>query len=307
MNSTLLRTIAILLGLGGLIMAWLGYRMSAQSAISNIEPVQVTYPQLVAARDLAAGQILKAGDVQLEALSQRDPYALTSAQQAVGKLTLEPIAKGTPVLASYFPELGPVAQSLKPQERAVAIKANEVVGVGGFVNPGDYVDVLLYLRAESETGDTSSAQVILSNVRVLAYGDEAEPLGSKIGDSKAGNEPSMIDKGVSKFHTAKARDGKSAILAVPEQEAARLLLAENSGILRLALRGAALPDVTMQQAERHFVKLESIGKPTWEPAVRMETKQPITTKSYAERGNRASESQVIVHRGDEVEIVKVKP
>ena len=306
MNSTLLRTIAILLGLGGVIMAWFGYRMSAQPVTPNIQPVQVTYPQLVAAHDLAAGQILKAGDVQLEALPQRDPSALTSAQQAVGKLTLEPITKGTPVLASHFPVLGPVAQSLKPQERAVAIKVNEVIGVGGFVNPGDHVDVLLYLRAEPETSDISSAQVILSDVRVLAYGDEAEFIESKASDTAAGNEPSVIDQGVSKLQTMKAKDGKSAILAVPEQDAARLLLAENSGILRLALRGATLPDMKAQQTERHFVKLESIGKPMSEPAVRIEAKQPVT-RNYAGRSSRASESQVIVHRGDEVEIIKVKP
>src|SRR3546814_9355216 len=102
MNSTLLRTIAILLGLGGLIMAWFGYRMSAQPVTPNIQPVQVTYPQLVAAHDLAAGQILKSGDVQLAALPQRDNSALTSAKQAIGKLMLEPNAKGTPVIASQF-------------------------------------------------------------------------------------------------------------------------------------------------------------------------------------------------------------
>lgn len=306
MNSTLLRTIAILLGLGGLLMAWLGYRMSAQLVTPNIEPVQVTYPQLVAARDLVAGQILKPGDVQLESLPQRDPSALTSAQQAIGKLTLEPIAKGTPVLTSHFPVLGPVAQSLKPQERAVAIKVNEVIGVGGFVSPGDHVDVLLYLRAEPETSDISSAQVILNNVRVLAYGDEAELIESEASDAKASNEPSVIDQGVGKLQAMKAKDGKSAILAVPEQDTARLLLAESSGILRLALRGATLPDMPVQQTERHFVKLESIGKTMSEPAVRAEVKQPVA-RSYVRRSSRASESQVIVHRGDEVEIVKVKP
>lgn len=304
MNSTLLRTIAILMALGGVLTAWLGYRMSTQPEIPRIEPVKMTYPQLVAAHDLAAGQILAASDVQLESLPQRDPSALTSAQQAVGKLTLVPIAKGTPVLASHFPVLSHVAQSLKPQERAVAIKVNEVVGVGGFVKPGDHVDVLLYLRAERETSDISSAQVIISNVRVLAYGDEAAPIEDQA-TTEPGNGASVIDQGINKLETVKAKEGKSAILAVPEQDAARLLLAENSGILRLALRGATLPDMTVQETARHFVRLEAIGKPMSEPA-RVEVKQPAL-KNYAGRSSRARDSQIIVHHGDRVEIVKVKP
>src|SRR5690606_38221783 len=149
------------------------------------------------------------------------------------------------------------------------------------------------------------AQVVLSNVRVLAYGDEAGPAESQPVSPKAGNE-SVIDRGVNKLETMKAKDGKSAILAVPEQDAARLLLAENSGILRLALRGATLPDTTVQQTARHFVKLESIGKPVSEPTSAVAVKKPAAI-NFA-RGNRpASDSQVIVHQGDKVEIVKVKP
>lgn len=303
MNSTLLRTIAILLAVGGVLTAWLGYRMSSQPAIPKIEPVKVTYPQLVAARDLPAGEILSASDVQLEALPQRDVSALTSAQQAIGKLTLEPIAKGTPVLASHFPVLSPVAQSLKPQERAVAIKVNEVIGVGGFVKPGDHVDVLLYLRAERETSDVSSAQVVLSNVRVLAYGDEAAKAESQ---GNAGKEnDSVIEQGANKLGSAKVSDGKSAILAVPEQDAARLVLAENSGILRLALRGATLPNAA-QDSGRHFVRLESIGKPASEPTSAVAVKRPASGNSLT-RSLRTNESQVIVHHGDRVEIIKVKP
>jgi pilus assembly protein CpaB len=304
MNSTLLRTIAILMALGAVVTAWLGYRMSTVPAAPQLPKVQITYPQLVTTRDVAAGEILTAADVRVESMAQRDPAALTSASQAIGKLTLAPVPQGTPVLASHFPVLSPVAQSLQPHERAVAIKVNEVIGVGGFVKPGDHVDVLLYLRAERETQDMSSAQVVLSNVRLLAYGDEAgQPPSAEVTATEG--DASVVDRGVNKLESMKAKDGKSAILAVAEQDTARLMLAENSGILKLALRGAVLPNASRQGEERHFVQLEKIGRPAMpEPTVQVSVKKPLPARLATTRTN---DRQVIVHHGDRVEVVKIKP
>lgn len=301
MNSTLMRTIAVALAAGAIITAWLGYRLSTQSAAPQLPKLQITHPQLVAAHDLPAGQILTTADVQVENLPQRNPSALTSAEPVLGKLTLVPIAKGSPVLISYFPTTSAIAQSLQPHERAVAIKVNEVVGVGGFVKPGDHVDVLLYLRADKETSDISSAQVVLNNVRILAYGDDAaqpanQPTGSSVTDG------SLLEQSANKLETMQAKDGKSATLAVPEQEIARLMLAENSGVLKLALRGASLPNATPKASARHFVQLQNIGKPAAEPVVQVSSETPIRTRT-----TRVSESQVIVHQGDKVEVVKVRP
>lgn len=301
MNSTLMRTIAVALAVGAIVTAWLGYRMSTQPTPPQLPAVRVTYPQLVAARDLPAGQILTIADVQVESLPERNSSAFTSAEPALGKMTLVPIAKGSPVLASHFPTVSPVAQSLQPHERAVAIKVNEVIGVGGFVKPGDHVDVLLYLRAEKETSDISSAQVVLNNVRVLAYGDDAAQPVREVDNSSAG-VGTVLEQGASKLETIKIKDGKSATLAVSAQDTARLMLAENSGILKLALRGASLPNSVEQMPDRHFVQLQNIGKPAFEP-VQVIAKEQVTVR----RTTRINDSQVIVHYGDKVEIVKVKP
>lgn len=302
MNSTLMRVIAIILAAGAIITGWLGYRMSTQQAAPQLPTVQITYPQVTAVRDIPAGAILTAADVRVEKLSQRDPGALVDTQHAVGKLTLVAIAKGAPVLTSYLPLVSPVAQTLQTHERALAVKVNEVIGVGGFLKPGDHVDVLLYLRADKETGDVSSAQVVLGNVRVLAYGDDAEPVAVRA--DSAASESSLIQQGASKLETMKAQDGKSAILAVPEHETARLMLAENSGIIKLALRGATLPGAARTMPDRHFVQLQNIGKPAAEPVL-----TPVANASVPKitKTARTADSQVIVHHGDRVEVVKLKP
>jgi pilus assembly protein CpaB len=63
--------------------------------------------------------------------------------------------------------------------RAVSIRSNDVVGVGGFVLPGDRVDVVLTrLTGTSNDPNSTVAQVLAENVRVLGVdqsdNDEAD-------------------------------------------------------------------------------------------------------------------------------------
>ncbi|MEO0672792.1 MAG: Flp pilus assembly protein CpaB [Pseudomonadota bacterium] len=56
--------------------------------------------------------------------------------------------------------------------KAVSVKVNDVIGVGGFVLPGDYVDVIMTrnVRSETENGpgeETAYSFPVLRNVRVL--------------------------------------------------------------------------------------------------------------------------------------------
>lgn len=46
-----------------------------------------------------------------------------------------------------------------------------MVGGGGFVLPGDYVDVMLFVRDERDGESTPLAQLVLPGVRVLTYGE----------------------------------------------------------------------------------------------------------------------------------------
>lgn len=314
MNSTLLRIVAICLALGAILTAAIGYRLSTRPATPVVPPPPPTYPHVVAARDIPAGVVLTAQDVRIEPLPQRDALGYDTVGKVVGKLTLEPISHGTTVLASHFPRIGKVAQALKPGERGVAIKVTEVIGVGGFVTPGDHVDVLLYLRGTKETGDTSSAQVVLRDVRVLAYGEET---------GETDEAPNMLQKATGeggqeakaekpKKENEKGKSSRSAILAVPEKDAARLMLADHGGEVRLSLRGMEPPDMTPKPEEaQRYVRLAELSapaaaKPTViaSAQVRAATRKTSTAtkkKAAADAGNK-----VIVHRGDQVEIVSVR-
>ncbi|HZV98703.1 MAG TPA: Flp pilus assembly protein CpaB, partial [Methylophilaceae bacterium] len=294
-----------------------GYRLSSQPAEAvAVQRPPPSYPQIVAARNIAAGHALMVGDVRVTSMPQRDPHGYSNVSEVVGKLAMEPIAEGSPLLTSHFPVLGAIAQSVRPDERAVAVKVNEVIGVGGFISPGDHVDVLLYLRADRETANASSAQVLLSDVRVLAYGDEideeksAEP--PPAGNRQA--QSGVVAEGVKKLEAIKGKAGKSAILAVPEKDVARLMLGDSSGTLRLALRGAIPVGSATTEAAKHFTRLEEVaqaqgaGIAANNPVIQFQPDQfqldKQAKKESAPAGDKAN--QVILHRGDQVEIISVK-
>lgn len=319
MNSTLLRFLAVILALGAIATAVVGYRLSATQAPVTVQAPPPSYPQVVAARDVPAGHLLTAQDVRLESLPQRDVNGYETVGKVIGKLTLEPIAAGTPLLTNHFPRLGQVAQGLRPGERGVAIKVTEVIGVGGFVTPGDHVDVLLYLRGSKETGEITSAQIVLRDVRVLAYGadagaTEAQPstfnkmtsgADGKTADTTRANKKEDVDKG---------KSSKSAILAVPEKDVARLMLADSSGHVRLALRGAEPPQAAAaNEGTSRYLRLADMASPGAPRPMAVNatvsktaTKKTTGTVAKAKKSTEAKQARVIVHRGDQVEVVSVR-
>ena len=318
MNSTLLRILAICLALGAIITAAIGYRLSTKQAVPVAPPPPPTYPQVIAARDIPAGVLLTAQDVRVESLTQRDAHGYDSVSKVVGKLTAEPIPASTPVLSRHFPRLGLVAQSLKPGERGVAIKVTEVIGVGGFVTPGDHVDVLLYVRGNKETDDVSSAQVVLRDVRVLAYGEATGESDEQPGtlQKMAGNNSAPASSEKPKKENEKGKSSSSAVLAVPEKEASRLMLADRSGEIRLALRGSEPPEMEPKPEDAaRYLRLAELAAPAGQVAPKaapiakpLPVIKSAVRKATAQKKKPvpAATSSVIVHRGDQVEVVTVK-
>lgn len=316
MNSTVLRLLAVILALGAIVTAAIGYRLSTKQAPAVVAPPPVTYPQVVAARDLPAGRLLTAEDVRLEPQVQRESQAYESTGKVIGKLTLNAVPAGTLLMPRHFPRLGVAAQGLQPGERGVAIKVSEVIGVGGFLGPGDHVDVLLFIPGTQETGNISSSQVVLRDVRVLAYGDQL---------SQADAEPTMVQKitpgsdaNKNEAHKPPAeqeRSSRSAILAVAEKDVARLMLADHSGQVRLALRGAEPPQAVASAQDSQYLRLAELASPTSAaaPLAKAQVAQPPAPPrkvaprvAKTKKPAQANTTRVIVHRGEKQEVVTVK-
>jgi pilus assembly protein CpaB len=66
--------------------------------------------------------------------------------------------------------------------KAVTIRVNDVEGVGGFVLPGDHVDVVL---TRNKSGTAPTSEIVLQNARVLAVDQSADQRATKAAVSKS--------------------------------------------------------------------------------------------------------------------------
>ncbi len=152
-------------------------------------------------------------------------------ENLTGRVVLTNLKKNEPILESKLAPLdvrnGGVAAVMDPNKRAMAVKVNEVVGLPGFVQPGDHVDVMATFenpKGNADNGNARITKVLLENTLVLASGTAMDRA-----KDEDGNE---VPKPV-----------KVITLEVTLEEAEKLAMAENGGKLRLALRSPLNPDI----------------------------------------------------------------
>jgi pilus assembly protein CpaB len=139
----------------------------------------VTTQVVVAARNLASGELIKEGDVKMAEFAGTPPIGtLVSMDKAVNRGVVDPIFMGEAVVESRLAAPGAgagLAATIPQGMRAVAVRVNDIVGVAGFVNPGSHVDILI---AGNPPGGNASAgtvtKTLLQNMTVLSAGQNIQ-------------------------------------------------------------------------------------------------------------------------------------
>lgn len=189
---------------------------------------------LMAAKPLVVGTDLKETDLKWQQWPQDGlvPGVIVrqnnqkTLEAAKGRLRRD-IGAGEPVLQSALAGEGKgnvLATMLEPGMRAIAIKVSAESMVGGFISPGDRVDVVLthQVRVNGEARDASrelidrhATETVLENVRILAV------------DQRSRKE------------NDEAKVARTVTLEVDGEGAERMALAGAMGELSLTLRGLA--------------------------------------------------------------------
>jgi Flp pilus assembly protein CpaB len=184
----------LIVGVALALVAGVGTFVYASGAKSD-QPVAVpTVAVLVAAREIPAKTTLTSADVKLQEfnLDAKPAAAMTKADDALGKITIQSISVGEPILPTKFadpknpsfvvmpasfigPDGAPVANS--PNFRAMSITVPDANAVGGSVLVGDLVDLVFTTQFDPQTKlqrptaqqtlDFSS-KIILERVPILA-------------------------------------------------------------------------------------------------------------------------------------------
>jgi pilus assembly protein CpaB len=186
------------------------------------EAVQVqneAVPVAVAALDLPWGtklekQMMKSVLFLKESLP---PGHSSEPEKVIGRVLVMPLKRNEPItdgkLAPESVKTGGVSAVVTPGKRALAVKGDKVIGISGFINPGNRVDVLVTLQDPRDKMDMT--KLVLENILVLATGTQIE--------KNAKGDPAPVD-----VYT----------LEVTPEEGEKMALAAAEGKLQFALRNS---------------------------------------------------------------------
>jgi pilus assembly protein CpaB len=183
-------------------------------------PIQETQPIAISTVDLNWGTVVVKEMVKMEPFlkSSLPAGAYTDMNALLGRVVISSIRAKEPFLESRLApqsmKTGGIAAVIGTKKRAVAVRVDKVIGVAGFIHPGNRVDVLVTMSKGKAAEPVT--KIVLENMLVLAAGPEVTTAKGKE------QQPATVDV---------------ITLEVTPEEAEKLALAATEGKLQLALRG----------------------------------------------------------------------
>ena len=267
---------AVMFGLLAVFVAQSWLNSAAEQRMRSLEANKKTVTTktiVVAAKPLRFGNELVAGSLrEVEWPDKALPTgAFSKIDEVVGgakRVALTAIEPNEPVLSSKVTGPGQratLSAMLRDGLKAATVRVNDIDGVGGFVLPGDHVDVSLTRQIDKTNATT---EVVLQNVRVLAI--------DQVADERI-DKPSVV---------------KAVTLEVDVVGAQKLSLAASVGSLTLMLRKAG--EANSQYTRK--ITLDDLGAPST-PTARVAGPTNVTTVAVRRASTREEYSVPIEGTG----------
>ncbi|MCB9762712.1 MAG: Flp pilus assembly protein CpaB [Alphaproteobacteria bacterium] len=211
-----------------------------------------TVDVVVATRNLYMGLPIQEGDVAIRALAPEMVPAdvvFTDVDMAVGRTPKERILANEIVrserLARREAGIG-LNAIITPGKRAVSIAVKAEEAVAGFIQPLNYVDVIVVIRPDDKSVNAKAvSKTLLQGVKVLA-------VGASLGGPQPEDDPDAKPKKRASSGQVKGR--RTVTLEVTLEEAESIALAAAKGDISLALRA----DIDITQVETHGATADAL-------------------------------------------------
>lgn len=222
----LLFLLSIIFGLAAVFFAkqWMDRQSQPQTEVE----VVLREPVIIAAQEIPAGTVIEDQHLTTKLLEAdwRNEYQYTEATELLGQVAATSIYSGEIVNTqrmSVGAEGSALASLIPETKRAVTIRVNDVIGVAGFLLPGNKVDILNTISYGKGSANTVT---VLKDIKVLAVDQTAR--------SKE-NKPIIV---------------RAVTLEVSPKEAEKLLTAKSKGEIQLTLRN---PHEPKEKVVRRYV------------------------------------------------------
>lgn len=209
-RAIILFAVALILGIGAAMFANSWIQTKLQPVASNNEN---TSPVVVAALEISFGQSIEKEHIKLVDMPKNSipDSAFNAIEEVEGKIANTKIFKGEPIVSKRIVDAGQgstLAALITPKMRAVTVRVNDVIGVAGFLLPGNHVDVL----SSKKINKKAYTDTLIENVKVLAVDQTASPEKDK---------PIVV---------------RAVTLELNPEQAEKLIKATTEGSVQLALR-----------------------------------------------------------------------
>jgi len=239
-------------------------RQRGPKEIVQVEKIDAA-PIVVSAGNLPWGTKLKPEMIKTAPyLKESLPVGyFSSTADLKDRVLIAPLKLNEPIieakLAPNSVKTGGVSAVLKPGMRAIAVKGDKIIGISGFINPGNRVDVIVTVE-EPKTKKIKS-KIFLENMAVLATGTQIE--------KNEKGEPMPVD-----VYT----------LEVSPEQAEKVALAASEGRLQFALRGVT---------DSEDLQTKGVTIPELFAYQRWSEQQKIASKNPVDSNKNASSKGVI--------------
>lgn len=172
---------------------------------------------VLAAMEIPFGTSIEGRHVKVITVPSGTPLGnhFNSIAEIEGLIATQRALDGEVLLKERFTKAGAgstLAALIKPDMRAVTVRVDDVVGVAGFLLPGNHVDIV---AARKNDNDRATTETVLMNINVLAVDQTT---------SQDKNEPVVV---------------RAVTLEMTPQEAEILVKAREEGKIQLTLRNPA--------------------------------------------------------------------
>lgn len=208
----LLFLLSVVFGLAAVFFAkqWMDNQVQPTVEVEQVE----RHPVVVASQEIEAGTIIEEQYLTTKLMEKdwinENNYSDT--EELVGKVVANTIYAGEVLHKMRFtvPGEGSTLAALIPEnKRAVTIRVDDVIGVAGFLLPGNKVDIL---NTVSYGKNSASTRTVLKDIKVLAVDQTAKT---------KENSPIIV---------------RAVTLEVTPKDAEKLLTAKSKGSIQLTLR-----------------------------------------------------------------------
>jgi pilus assembly protein CpaB len=221
MDRKKLLIIALICAAGASLLVYRTLKIASKPKVIEIPKANLVFAKTtIPARTQVLAEQLEVRRVPREAIT---PDLVQKFEDVVGLITKAEIIQGEPVNSNRLFQKGDQMglSSLIPEGmRAITIPIDEIIGVAGFVKPGEKVDLIATMQPQ--WSKESISWTLLQDIQVLAVSQDMEISNQA---SNLGNSQSV-----------KAKVGTSVTLAVTPLQAEKIVLSKEKGTLHLALR-----------------------------------------------------------------------